>query len=435
MKALILDGSPAGDDTGGRIAEILGKLFATKGYESEHIVLRDKTLGQCRGCFQCWLKTPGICVIDDDNRELSAKYIGSDLTVLLTPVTFGAYSPELKRMLDHLIANISPFFTIVNGESHHRKRYDRYPDLIVTGWTDKTDPVQETMFNHLAWRNAINFHAGRSSWGIVDQAADPEGLKIELEKLVQNLGNTSAQTGVKLPCITVSGEAERAPRKVLLLVGSPRLATSSSAALGGYVLQRLEAQGVATETLYIHKAMRDEQKLRTMLDAIDSADLCILAFPLYIDSLAAPVLEAMRAIRQHREGKPAHGSFAAIVNCGFIESKQNDHALATCAVFAEATGQRWMGGVSIGGGEGLVHGQQFVKSGGVTGPYKKALDLVANALAAGEPVPGEAREQLAKPFVPGWLHRMVGSMHWKKDARKNGVARQLDARPYQRKAG
>ena len=61
MKATIFDGSPAGDPTGERIAGLLTPLLSAKGYEVEHIVvLRDKTLGHCRGCGVeiGWWKTP-----------------------------------------------------------------------------------------------------------------------------------------------------------------------------------------------------------------------------------------------------------------------------------------------------------------------------------------------------------------------------------------
>lgn len=434
MKALILDGSPAGDSTGDRVAAILEKHLAARGYETEHVALRDKTLGHCRGCFQCWLKTPGVCIIDDDNRGLSAKFIESDLTIFLTPVSFGAYSPELKRMLDHLIVNVSPFFTTVDGETHHRKRYDRYPNALVIGWIDERDPLQEALFGHLAWRNTINFYSRQCGWGVVDRAADAGTLKTQLDTLLQNLKSPAMHSEVKLPRIAVEAAAT-APRKAVLLVGSPRMAKSSSAALGGYLLDQLAAKGVATETVQIYHAIRDERKLDALLDAIDSADLCVLAFPLYIDSLPAPVLSLMRSIRERRAGLPPKGAFAAIANCGFIESTQNESALGSCASFAHAAGFRWMGGISIGGGEGLVHGQEFLKPGRMTMPYKNALDRVAEAFAAGKPVPEEARQQIAKPFIPAWLHRFVGSMRWKKQARRNGVARQIDAKPYQRAAG
>jgi hypothetical protein len=172
-----------------------------------------------------------------------------------------------------------------------------------------------------------------------------------------------------------------------------------------------------------------------MLDAIDSADLCILAFPLYIDSIPAPVLTLMRTIHERRAGRPSKGALMAIANCGFIESSQNESALGSCAVFAKAAGLRWMGSITIGGGEGLVHGRALADLGGPVTPYKKALDQVAEAIAAGNPVPEETRQQLARPFIPAWIYRFVGSRNWKKQARRNGIIDKIDNRPYQRIAG
>jgi multimeric flavodoxin WrbA len=433
MKAHIFDGSPAGDPTGKRIASILEKHLTIRGYESEHVVLHDKTLGHCRGCFQCWLKTPGVCIIDDDNLELSRKFIQSDLTIFLTPVSFGAYSPEMKRMLDHLIANISPFFTTVDGETHHRKRYDRYPDIMITGWLDRPDQIDEALFNHLAWRNTINFNGEHCSWGVVDCHADDDELKTQVESLARKLESPIRHTGVQLPLIAAENAVTK-PQKVVLLVGSPRMAKSSSAALGGYLLEQLAEKGLSTETHHIYQTIHDEQNRNAMLIAIDSADLTILAFPLYIDSIPAPVLTLMHSIHERHAGKAPRGAFAAIANCGFIESSQNESALASCASFATASGFRWMGSISIGGGEGLVHGRRLADLGGPVIPYKKALDGVASAFATGNPVPEEARQQLAKPFIPAWIYRFVGSRNWKKQARRNGIFEKIDDRPYQRAA-
>ncbi len=428
MKATMFDGSPAGDPAGERISKALGERLAARGYEAERVVVRDKRIANCSGCFGCWVKTPGLCLFDDDNRELSAAFVTSELVVLLTPVSFGAYSPELKRMLDHFIANISPFFTKIDGESHHRKRYERYPDLLVIGWSDGEDERQAAQFRHLAWRNSINFHAGRRAWGVVGRGDDDAALSAQLDAVMRRF-DSAERAAERLPEFATTA-LDAAPKSALLLIGSPRQAKSSSASLGGYLLEQLEAEGIAAETVYIHRAMRSGEKLRAMCEAIDRADLTILAFPLYIDSLAAPVLEAMREVARHREGKAAHGGLVAVANCGFIESHHNENALATCAAFAEASGLRWLGGIAIGGGEGLVQQKKLSELSGPATPCKKALDRVAKALAAGSPVPDEARTQLAKPFVPGWLYRMVGGMRWKREGRENGVRQELEARVY-----
>ena len=91
----------------------------------------------------------------------------SDGVVLLTPVTFGGYSSLLKRSLDRSIPMISPFFTTINGETHHRRRYDRHPRLAMLGVTADDNPEEEQVFRTLAKRNAINFHEQRPTVALV----------------------------------------------------------------------------------------------------------------------------------------------------------------------------------------------------------------------------------------------------------------------------
>ncbi|NTV16572.1 MAG: NADPH-dependent FMN reductase [Chlorobiaceae bacterium] len=428
MKTLILDGSPADDLTGLQIAGILKEIINAEGHEAEHIVLRDKTIGNCNGCFQCWLKTPGICAIDDDNREISRKFIESDQVIMLTPVSFGVYAPELKKMADHLIPNTSPFFIRVNGETHHRPRYETYPCFVTIGWLDSPDPVSEGIFRHLVYRNSINFYSDSFACGILYRTGSASEMKEQMKMLLSPAVPHSAP---QLPVFPLSADEKGDVHNALLLVGSPRMGKSTSAALGEYLFDQLGTHGVETETLQLYKALNHPEKTRRMLEAIDSADLIVLAFPLYIDSIPAPVLSAMRIISKHRQQLPSSGRFAAIANCGFIESFHNDNALAACAVFAKSSGFDWMGSVSIGGGEGLVQGRPLQELGGPVIPYKKNLDIVAEALAAGHPVPEEARLRLAKPFVPGWIYRIAGTAGWKKQARQYGTEHRLDERPYQ----
>src|SRR3972149_2310639 len=107
----------------------------------------------------------------------------------------------------------------------------------------------------------------------------------------------------------------------------------------------------------------------------------MLAFPLYIDSLPAPVIAALEKIASHRAGKPVQQSFAAIANCGFPEANHNDTALAICAQFARQTELTWLGSLALGGGEGLVHGVPLNEMDGRALPLKNSLDLAAEALA------------------------------------------------------
>ena len=92
----------------------------------------------------------------------------------------------------------------------------------------------------------------------------------------------------------------RRPHNALLLVGSPKPGPSSSAALGTYLLDELAGWGLSTETVVLTKALSPPQATETMLAAVAAADLVVLSFPLYIDSLPAPLIRALELIADDR---------------------------------------------------------------------------------------------------------------------------------------
>ncbi len=100
MRAVILDGAFAGDETSAAVEADLVSALAARGWEVERIRLRDLTIAYCKGCFGCWVKTPGVCPTRDDAGVVTHAFVRSDLAVLVTPVVFGGYSSELKKALD-----------------------------------------------------------------------------------------------------------------------------------------------------------------------------------------------------------------------------------------------------------------------------------------------------------------------------------------------
>ncbi|MFX1438550.1 MAG: flavodoxin family protein [Promethearchaeota archaeon] len=157
MKALLLDGSLNNDFDMIR-SSIIAELEKS-GFKVESIVLRDVKVAACQGDFECWLKTPGECKIDDDGRELAKKMIQNDLIIHFTPITFGGYSSELKKVLDRFIPNILPFFTKRNGETHHKYRYEKNSSIIAVGVLDKSNEEKESIFKELVYRNSLNMGA------------------------------------------------------------------------------------------------------------------------------------------------------------------------------------------------------------------------------------------------------------------------------------
>jgi len=430
MKTLILDGSHANDALGGRIAAALQANLDSCGWTSETISLREKKIGNCAGDFFCWTRNPGVCNVDDDNRDIAEKLIQTDLVIYLSPVTFGATSSMLKRMMDHQVQNLSPFFTTINGETHHQKRYAAYPRVLTIGWLDAPHADAESIFRHLAFRNAINMHASSNVCGIAYKTQSDSELSDSLQHSLYQIERCHRDPEPALPALNISSAEQTLVRRALLLVGSPRTRKSSSASLGEYLFEQMNQRGVETETIYLYTSLNSRERMDKMYAALDTADLVVLAFPLYVDSLPAPVLSDLEKIALHRAQKPTSARFAAIANCGFPEAHHNATALAVCAEFAHSAGFEWMGSLSLGGGQGMVNGIPLKELDGRAIPIRQSLDLAAEALASGSPIPEAARAKLAKLSIPNWLYKFFGSWGWKQTAKGYGAQNHLRSRPY-----
>ncbi len=220
-------------------------------------------------------------------------------------------------------------------------------------------------------------------------------------------------------------------KRVLLLVGSAKHPHSTSESLGTYLIEKLQERGFETETLFIHKSLKSDDRRDELLAATNHPDIIVMAFPLYIDSLPYLVIRIMELIAKNRQEKKdlMEQSLVCIVNNGFPESYQNNTAIAICRQFAREAGFNWAGGLALGGGE-AINGKPLLEVKGMARHAIKSLNLTADALATGKSVPQEAVKIMAKPFIPKWMYIWLGGMRWKRDAKKHGVHKKLYNRPY-----
>lgn len=432
MKALILDGSYPQDPIAIRAQAIAQQKLQARGYEVEVIRICEQKIGNCAGDFFCWLRSPGLCNTDDDNRIIAQKFIQSDLALLLTPVRFGGYASLLKRAVDHFLPNILPFFTKIQGETHHQSRYPKYPNLFVLGWMDASDAQTEATFRHLVYRNMLNMYTKAGYCGLVIGSQPEQTLETEFETGLEAISRGIKPPAPILPTISIApalSAVEGPLRKVVLLVGSPRTKKSTSAALGEYLLAQLAAKGVEIETIHIYTTFNRAEQTNAALASIDSAGLVLLAFPLYVDELPGVVVAALERIAVHRAGKQTAQRFAAIANCGFPEAHHNDTALTICANFACAAGFQWSGSLSLGAGE-MIHGAKLTEMRGPAIPIMKALDLAAESLATQKVISTEACNLLTRPVIPHFVYTFMGNFGWKSQAKRWGAEKLLKRQPY-----
>ena len=133
MKVLVLNSSPrsGGQSKTELMLNALTDGMRESGATVEVIHLRTKDVKNCIGCFTCWTKTPGVCVIKDDmTTELFPKWAEADLVVYATPLYHFGINAELKTFVERTLPALLPFFEIRGGATRHPWRI-QHPKVVV----------------------------------------------------------------------------------------------------------------------------------------------------------------------------------------------------------------------------------------------------------------------------------------------------------------
>lgn len=129
------------------------------------------TVLPCKGCFGCWTKTPGRCVINDRCSNIPSYIAKCDEVVLISPILFGGYSENIKAVIDRFIPYVLPYFRIINGEMHHKMRYKHSFKLTVLFYGE-CDLEEKQIAKSLVNANAVNFGAESCGVKFFDGAED-----------------------------------------------------------------------------------------------------------------------------------------------------------------------------------------------------------------------------------------------------------------------
>lgn len=111
----------------------------------------------CIGCFACWVKTPGKCIIPDRAAEFLTLLPQKSQLLIISKMYYGSLAPEIKNLLDRSIGFLLPFFTTIQGEMHHKQRYKKTPQLVYWFYGDNITENEKSTARKLAAANALNF--------------------------------------------------------------------------------------------------------------------------------------------------------------------------------------------------------------------------------------------------------------------------------------
>lgn len=153
--------------------------------EGDYLIKADGKYAHCIGCFACMVKTPGQCVFQDELQYFGAVMGHSDEIHIISKCRYGAYSPQVKAILDRSLSDSVPFYEFRNKEVHQKKRYPDHPLYLfkVYAYGRLTQREIETLFS-LVERNRINIGAEKAELVILDEEriALPKQKQMEVQR-------------------------------------------------------------------------------------------------------------------------------------------------------------------------------------------------------------------------------------------------------------
>lgn len=223
--------------------------------------------------------------------------------------------------------------------------------------------------------------------------------------------------------------------KISFINGSPKVGTSCSGTLLTQLQKDLLNKGnqkISPENFTIYQINKTPLSDANIAEIIKS-DIIVVAFPLYVDGIPSHMLAALYQLEEAflKVPEPQKTSFYGIINNGFSESFQNQHAAAMLNLFCERAGISFGQVFAVGAGEML---RSMVESnipfGEASLSYvKQDWDSFVENIVEQKSAPSA----FCSPKIPARIFCAIGNLtFWNSSAKKNGISKKQMCRrlPY-----
>ena len=123
MKVLVINGSPKGENSS-TMHLTHAFLEGADWTDAEIIDISKVNVKGCSGCYSCWEKTPGKCVIKDDMANILPKFIETDILIWSFPL-YSCYFPgQMKCFMDRMLPLALPYMDKEAEAGGHPTRFD-----------------------------------------------------------------------------------------------------------------------------------------------------------------------------------------------------------------------------------------------------------------------------------------------------------------------
>ena len=349
-------------------------------YEGWEIISDNGTIKPCAGCFGCWFRNPGQCVVKDGYHRMGELIHKADEIAVISRYTYGGFSSFVKNVFDRGIGWMLPYFEIYEGEMHHKQRYP-----------------EEKPITFIFRAEAFT-------------AEEKEKAKTYVEAVCRNFrGKIRDLVFEQCGPLTVSPREEEYdgfcdPRKTVLLNGSLRGDASNTRKFLTGLAGKLEGE---PEIVNLPVTRPDE-----LADMLLSAGTVVLGMPLYVDGIPSQVLRIMEKLAE-RPG--SRKKIYAVANMGFYESRQIRNLLSMVKDWCDQCGYEYCGGLAIGAGEMMG---RIMAPKGPARNVMRGMDQLAAAVSSSaktEDIYADAH------WFPRFLYILAAHMGWSQAAKMNGL--------------
>lgn len=147
MKAFIISDDDYNTEVYKKLSALVVDFFNKRNFEIKQQSIRKEDLHFCIGCYGCWTKKPGECVINDAMAHINRTFNESDVVVYLSPIVFGQFSPNIKNAIDRWLPNVLPLFVKKpDGTSGHPPRYPSKPKIVAIGYGNTVAKEESELF-------------------------------------------------------------------------------------------------------------------------------------------------------------------------------------------------------------------------------------------------------------------------------------------------
>ena len=364
-------------------------------YEGWEVISDNGTIKPCVGCFGCWVKEPGLCVIKDGYDKMGKLIHSAENIVVISRYTYGGFSSFVKNIFDRSIGLVLPYFEVVDNEMHHKKRYpeDKQFSFIFRGNNlTEEDKAKATKYVEAVVRNFrsavtdITFEEDVIHAGTINDHED----NISTSNIPESADSEASKT-ILLNC---SLRADKANSKKLLNALSHNISSK-------------------TEMINLSKYINDTENLIRILN---SAEKIVFGMPLYVDGIPSAPLRLLEKMEQSKTGSKR---IYVIANMGLYESSQISNLLSMMKYWCNKCGYEYCGGLAIGAGE-MITNMVNIKNPekGMARYTGKGMIMLADAIDRSESV----EDIYADPYkCSRSAYIFMANMSWPLHARSLGV--------------